>query len=157
MSEFDSRTDYYAVLGVPSTASPDEIQKAYHALAAKYHPDKHQGNELEDLAREKLTQLNSAFAVVGNPERRARYDAARRAGAGAPPPDPGPPTAGSSGGGGARNPYNVVKIALIVLAVLAALRFGAPLLRNPRLLAIIVAAIAAVWFLPRVIRYFRGR
>ena len=92
MSEFDIKIDYYAVLGVPPTASGDEIAKAYHALAAKYHPDKHQGNELEDLAKEKLTQLNAAFSVVGNADRRARYDSARRAGRASYPPVPGAPS-----------------------------------------------------------------
>jgi len=115
VSEFDIKVDYYAVLGVAPTASEDEIQKAYRALAAKYHPDKHQGNELEDLAKEKLSQLNTAFSVIGNPERRARYDAARRAGtASSPQAQPTEPT----------DPIKSVRIALIVVAVLAALFFG---------------------------------
>jgi hypothetical protein len=155
VSEFDVKIDYYAVLGVASTAGEDEIQKAYHALAAKYHPDKHQGNELEDLAREKLTQLNTAFFVVGNPERRARYDAARRAGRASYPPEQGAPA--GPPGGARTDPFNIARVVLIVVAVLAALRFGLPLVRNPRVLAIVVAAIAAVWFLPRIIRYLKKK
>jgi curved DNA-binding protein CbpA len=115
VSEFDIKIDYYAVLGVAPTASEDEIQKAYRALAAKYHPDKHQGNELEDLAKEKLTQLNTAVSVIGNPERRARYDAARRTG----------PAAGiPEGTGTSQDPIKAVRTVLIVVAVLAALFFG---------------------------------
>jgi curved DNA-binding protein CbpA len=155
VSEFDPKVDYYAVLGVPSTASEDEIQKAYRALAAKYHPDKHQGNELEDLAREKLTQLNAAFAVVGNPAVRARYDAARR---GVAPTQPGV-------SGTAADPLKTARTILIVVAVLAALFFGRRLV--PRLgelmfarwrVTLIVAAIVAgLVFLPRVLRNMKKK
>jgi curved DNA-binding protein CbpA len=49
-----AESDPYSVLGVARTASDSEIRAAYHALVAKYHPDRYQGNPLEDLANEKL-------------------------------------------------------------------------------------------------------
>ena len=58
--------DYYRVLGVPRTATRDEVTEAYKKLAAKYHPDKHQKNPLYDLAEEKFKEINEAYhAIVG--------------------------------------------------------------------------------------------
>jgi len=153
LSEFDPRIDYYAALGVGSTASGDDILKAYHALAAKYHPDKHQGNDLEDLAREKLTEINAAFAVVGNPSLRARYDAARRSGRASYTPGGG--GAASDGGRPRAEVSSTLRTVLIVIAVLVALPLVLRFLRNPRLLLIIAAVLAALWLGPKIVRYFR--
>lgn len=158
MSEFDPKIDYYAVLGVGSTTSHDEILKAYHALAAKYHPDKHQGNELEDLAKEKLTQINAAFAVVGSPERRSRYDATRRGDRASGDrasyqPEGGPTT--SPGGRPGTEPPKPMRTGLYILLAVAGLLLALRFVRNPRTLLIIAAVIAAFWLGPRVVRYFR--
>lgn len=149
MSEFDPGIDYYAVLGVGSFASADEITRAYHALAAKYHPDKHQGNDLEELAKEKLAQINAAFAVVGNAERRARYDDARRGGRASQPQ--GGAAQSSSSAAPARQGRTGLYVLLALAGLLLALRF----VRNPRTLLIIAAVIAAIWLVPRVVRYFK--
>ncbi|HJX62698.1 MAG TPA: J domain-containing protein [Polyangia bacterium] len=71
-----SRTelDPYSVLGVARTASDSEIRAAYHALVAKYHPDRYQGNPLEDLANEKLVAINRAYEILSDRARRAAYD-----------------------------------------------------------------------------------
>jgi hypothetical protein len=74
--------DPYATLGVARNASDAEIKSAYLALVARYHPDKHQGNALEDLAAEKMAQINRAYELLSDPARRAAYD---RAGSAAPP------------------------------------------------------------------------
>ena len=60
--------DYYAVLGVSKTASPDEIKKAFRKRAHQHHPDKAGGDE------KKFKEVNEAYQVLGNPEKRAQYD-----------------------------------------------------------------------------------
>jgi len=58
--------DYYNILGINRSTKKDEIIRIYRKLAAKYHPDKHQGNPLADLAEEKFKEINEAYhALVG--------------------------------------------------------------------------------------------
>jgi DnaJ-class molecular chaperone len=64
-------TDYYATLGVPRTASQDEIQKAYRKLARKYHPDK---NPDDADAKKKFQEVQAAFEVLSDDDKRKRYD-----------------------------------------------------------------------------------
>jgi curved DNA-binding protein len=63
--------DYYKVLGVKKDASIDEIKKAYRKLAVKYHPDKNPGDK---AAEEKFKEANEANEILGNPEKRKKYD-----------------------------------------------------------------------------------
>lgn len=62
--------DLYSVLGVSRSASEDEIKKAYKKLARKYHPDLNKDSGAED----KFKEINGAFEVLGNPDKRRMYD-----------------------------------------------------------------------------------
>ena len=63
--------DYYEILGVPRDASPDDIKKRYRELVMKYHPDLHK-NDPE--AAKRMAEINEAYEVLSNPEKRAQYD-----------------------------------------------------------------------------------
>lgn len=63
--------DYYKILGVDKKATEAEIKKAYRKLAVQYHPDKNQGNK---EAEDKFKLINEAHEVIGDPEKRKKYD-----------------------------------------------------------------------------------
>lgn len=63
--------DYYEVLGVSKKATKEEIKKAFRKLAVKYHPDKSQGDK---AAEEKFKEINEAYEVLGDEEKRKKYD-----------------------------------------------------------------------------------
>ena len=93
--------DYYEMLGVSKTSTPEEIKKAYRKLAIQYHPDKNPGNK---EAEEKFKEISQAYEVLSDAQKRATYDqfghdAFTRSGRGG---------AGASGGfGGFHDPYDI--------------------------------------------------
>lgn len=84
-----SKRDYYEILGVAKNASEEDIKKAYRKLAIKYHPDK---NPDDKKAEEKFKEAAEAYEVLGNAEKRQRYNQYGHAGVGG--------ASGGFGGGG---------------------------------------------------------
>ena len=66
-----AKRDYYEVLGVNKSASPETIKQSYRKLAVKYHPDKNKG---EKAAEEKFKEASEAYHVLSNKERKQNYD-----------------------------------------------------------------------------------
>lgn len=101
--------DYYQVIGVPASATQDEIKKAYRKLAAKHHPDK---NPNDPKAAERFKEISEAYQVLGDAEKRKQYDQMRQLGAfggfpggfGGARPGGGRPGGGRPGGAGTRHP-----------------------------------------------------
>ncbi len=71
-----SLPDYYEILEVHYKASPEVIEKAYKALAAKYHPDKQPPHQ-RAWAEAKMKQINEAYSHLRDPKKRREYDAKR--------------------------------------------------------------------------------
>ncbi|MBI4551062.1 MAG: J domain-containing protein [Candidatus Latescibacteria bacterium] len=71
------RIDYYNVLGVPETATEEDVKKAYRRLAKQYHPDRQPGDK---AAEERFKEIAAAYGVLSDPEKRHEYDQHRRFG-----------------------------------------------------------------------------
>ena len=67
----ESKRDYYEVLGVDKTADEATLKKAYRTLAKKYHPDMNPGDK---EAEQKFKEINEAYGVLSDPEKRQKYD-----------------------------------------------------------------------------------
>lgn len=82
-----SSDDYYQILGVARTASPDEIQKAYRKLALKHHPDRNR--DRQEQANEEFKKIGEAYDVLHDPEKRRVYDQVGKGGLGSGGAGPG--------------------------------------------------------------------
>ena len=66
-----AQTDYYKTLGLDKNASPEEIKKAFRKLAVKFHPDRNPGDK---SAEDKFKDINEAYAVLSDPQKKEQYD-----------------------------------------------------------------------------------
>ena len=87
--------DYYELLGVSKSSTPTEIKKAYRKLAIKYHPDKNQGDK---EAENKFKEISSAYEVLSDEQKKARYDRLGHAAY---------TSSGGGGGAGGGDPFDI--------------------------------------------------
>ena len=92
-----AKRDYYEVLGVSQGASADELKKAYRKLAIQFHPDKAKGAEQKKEFEAKFKEINQAYDILKDPQKKAAYDSYGHAAF-----DGGNPFGGGAGGG---NPF----------------------------------------------------
>jgi hypothetical protein len=119
--------DPYFVLGVARTATDAEIRAAYLALVAKYHPDRHQGNPLEELAGERMAEINRAYEILSDPGRRTVYDSGGGTGPG--PAGAGRPY-GTAPGSISRKHIRWLQILALLCLLPLFIRFGSFLVRQ---------------------------
>jgi molecular chaperone DnaJ len=93
-----SKRDFYEILGVPKTASADEIKKAYRKVAMQFHPDRNPGDK---VAEDKFKEAAEAYEVLSDQDKKAQYDRYGHAGVAG---------AGRPGGGGGRGGMNMEDI-----------------------------------------------
>ena len=86
--------NYYEILGVSESASPEEIKKAFRALAKKYHPDRNKGDRSSE---QKFKEISEAYNTLSDPKKKSEYDTLRKYGAF---------TGAGAGGGGGFNPQD---------------------------------------------------
>ena len=91
-----AKRDYYDILGVAKTASADDIRKAHRKLALKYHPDRNKNNK---EAEERFKEIQEAYDVLSDANKRSNYDQFGHAGVGA----------GAAGGGNGPDPYEAFR------------------------------------------------
>ena len=96
-----AKRDYYEVLGVPKTVTPEELKKAYRKLAVQYHPDKNPGDK---TAEDKFKDVGEAYDILNDADKRAAYDRYGHAAF-----QGGMPGAGGGGGGGFHDPFDIFR------------------------------------------------
>ncbi len=139
MNHNEHTRDHYATLEISPSANAEEIRSAYKKLVAQYHPDRHQGNELETLAKEKLAEINEAYAVLSDPQKRRGYDEfigqRQRSVPGRPSPSPEDPKG--------KAPAYLRPVMTLIAVALGGflLRF----MRNPRALAMVIGLVGVLW------------
>ncbi|GHU46971.1 hypothetical protein FACS1894218_0420 [Bacilli bacterium] len=65
-----TKRDYYEILGIPKSATPDEIKRAFRRLAMQYHPDRNKASDAEA----KFKEVNEAYEVLSDTSKRSTYD-----------------------------------------------------------------------------------
>lgn len=92
LQKLANKRDYYKILGISRDASDREVKRAYRKLAKEWHPDTYRGNLGKEEVLSKMSEINLAYEVLSDEEKRRQYDEAGV--------DPNDPTGGGGGGGG---------------------------------------------------------
>jgi len=117
--------DPFEVLGLERGATKDQIRASYRELVARYHPDKHRGNPLEELAAAKLIEINRAYEVLSDDGKRAAYEARGQS------PRSAPQHAQSGTVAGAPQPImKLLNSVGVIVSLIFFLRFGLGLARG---------------------------
>src|SRR5665213_1572725 len=74
-----AKKDFYDILGIKKSASPEEIKKAYRQMAIKFHPDKNPGDKASE---DKFKEAAEAYEILSDPDKRSKYDQFGHAGVG---------------------------------------------------------------------------
>ena len=135
-----TQLDYYGILQVHPRAEREVIDAAYRKLASKYHPDVSQISDAE----ERMKQINTAYEVLSDPDKRAAYDAAR----GMVPPPGTPSDAATMSQNASKARRTLLIVAGIMLLAFVAFRFGPSfMLLAARLVVPLVVISLVVWLL----------
>mmetsp|Transcript_115014 Transcript_115014/g.256894 ORF Transcript_115014/g.256894 Transcript_115014/m.256894 type:complete len:525 (+) Transcript_115014:51-1625(+) len=95
--------DFYKILGVPRSANPQQLKKAYRKLSLKWHPDKNQ--DKKEYAQKRFVEISHAYEVLSDPKTKAKYDRFGEEGL-----KEGSEGGGRGGGGGQRDPFDMFKM-----------------------------------------------
>ena len=140
--------DPFEILGVRPDATTEQIRAAYREQVARYHPDKHRGNPLEELAAAKLVEINRAYEILSDGERRAEYEAGRRRRPGVSAPSRSQAAPVARAPSGASVGMKLVRSLGLIVTLLFFLRFGLALGRE--ILAIVRGFVLGVLFVLRL-------
>jgi curved DNA-binding protein len=143
--------DYYRVLQVDPDAEPEVSHAAYRRLAAKYHPDVNQSAEASD----RMSEINTAYGVLKDPEQRAQYDRARGL-AYASATRTARPTATVPHESSIQGFMRAI-VLMVISGIILNLIFGAFAGGSGRFLAVGVIAVLLIWKGGPIFRYFSGK
>ena len=137
--------DHYQALGLPTNATLGEIESAFAEISERYHPSKHTGNDLSELAAQKLAAAQQAYTVLRDTRLRAQYDRALGL---------RPEVASTSGANSFVSALKAQLPSLAIKGLWIVLTFAyVRIVKNPKIILFTLAGLALLW----VIKKMRNR